>query len=588
MLKIHPLIQQLSKLRESSKEAVADANVSLDDELKNFLHIKRSVETELQTLITHGYEQQSSVLIMVCGNVGDGKSHLLAKMRESKKLSSALAAFKIYNDATESFSPNETSNDSLRRILAPFTDKNLEYAQEKVILAINLGTLNNFLEAWGEEFSYLKNYVARHGIVDPELVGTLSGQPQERHFKHVNFTNRHFFNLGASGALTDPVAQLLAKIVQQDDSNPIFRGYLAATAENWAPFDPVLHNYQLLFQPIYREVIAQLIVICIVKEKQIISFRQLLNFIYDIIVPYQLSQIDPKKYEYEIAKKDVEQRISFSLPYYIFENPRLSRIFHNLSLQDPAIRRYEKMDDRIVLMFTEVDSLKWLQENYTDIFPKMSGFEADKKVDDTIISKAYLRYEFFANAQELRYKDDYFQEYLTYLYAYSNNDKDGLRGIIELIKSATYSWNGGTKAKKKIIVPSEVKNSAYRVFKHLDLRGILPEDGEKIARAEIHEFRQDLLLKFSTKDNPPEKPFEIAIDYSLFVVLKNVALGYRPNKVDRYTYIGFDRFVEQVTLHAIEEMPLFVDQINFGKPLDYVFEFNDEYNEFTFTKTNKS
>lgn len=584
MLKIHPLIQQLSKLRESSKEAVADANIVLDDELKRFLHIRRPVEQELEEQILDAYNQDGPALIMVCGNVGDGKSHLLSKLRESKKLTEALPSFNIYNDATESFSPTQTSNDALKRKLADFSDQRLGEGKPRIILAINLGTLNNFLEAHGAEFSHMDGYVKRKGIIDEDTSIDHHEVPQDSYFRYVNFTNRHFFNLGPNGALASPITTLLAKVVSAEKNNPIYQGYLQAKEESWAPYDPVLHNYELLFKSTYREVVAQLIVTCIVMDKQIISFRQLLNFIYDIIVPYQLSEIDGPDYGHEIAKKDIGQRLAFSLPYYIFENPNLSRIFHSLNLHDPAVRRYEQMDERIILLFTEVDPFNWLSGEYKNLFPRRSGFEAQAALDYKVISKAYLRYEFFERSQDERYNNDYFREYLKYLYAFNNCDRQGLRGIVDLVKSATYAWNGGTIEKKVIIVPTAVKNSSYRIFKDLVIQGRLPKEAEFRVMDEITEFRQEIMLKFSTADNHPTEPFDLAIDYALFVLLKNVSLGYRPNKIDRYTYIGFDRFVEQLTFSAIELKTLYVDQINFGKPLDYQFEFDEENEEFTFLK----
>jgi len=586
MLNIHPLIQQLSKLRESSKEAVADANIVLDDELKNYLHIKRPVESELSALIEKGNQSTQALLILVCGNVGDGKSHLLSKLRKSKKLGEVLKAFKVFNDATESFSPSQTSNDSLRKILAPFAEGEITKGSDKVILAINLGTLSNFLAAHGEEFSSLRAFVTNKGIIDSDI-NKLSVDDQDTHFNFVNFTNRHFFNLGAEGALVEPLLDLLSKIVSDDPANPIYKSYLTTKAEHWAPFDPVMQNYELLLKPAFRKVLAQLIVSCIIKEKQILSFRQLLNFVYDIIVPFPLAQIEQAAYGFTVNKMDVIKRLSYSLPYYLFENPNLSKTFHNLALEDPAVRRYEGMDERIILMFTEIEPLEWIKSNYPDIFPLQSGYEPEVKLDYNVISKAYLRYEFFSHPENKRYQDDYFQEFLQYLYAFNNEDSKGLRGVVELVKSATYYWNGGTLEKKKIIVPTVVKNSSYRIFKDLTIRGNLPTVDAFMGRELITEFRQELLLSFSTGDFE-SPPINIAIDYALFVLLKNVANGYRPNKIDRYTYIGFDRFVEQLTFSSIEKKALFVDQINFGQPLDYQFEFDEEYQEFTFTKITKS
>lgn len=580
----HPLIAQLSKLRESSKEAVANAEIILDDDLKSYLHIRRKVQNDLESMVVEAGKLSHSVLLLVCGNVGDGKSHLLSKLKESEKVSSSLEKFKVYNDATESFSPDETSNDSLSRILSPFADENLGNDVVKIILAINLGTLSNFLEEKKDSFSKLRSYVERNKIIESDFINKSDREDSDVHFDFVNFTNRHFFNLGSEGAIVTPIVELLTKVTAEKDDNPIYQGYLAAKKQSWGPLCPVVKNYEFLSVESYREVVAQLLITCLVKEKQIISFRQLLNFVYDMLVPFQIAQLEAEKYGIILSNLSVEKRLEYTTPYYLFENPKLSKIFFNLYQHDPIIRRYEVLDEAVILLFTEHDPLSWLNTRFANIVPSEASVKAAEKIKHDVLVKAFLRFEYFNHSNNVMYLDDYFKEYLQALYAYNNCDAIGLRKAMELVKKAAYSWNGGTSDTKKISVPSSVKNSPYRIFREIDLKGNLPKEIEHKHQKEITEFKQEIVLRLSSTN---EYKFEIAIDYSLYVLLKKVSLGYRPNKLDRYTYINFDRFVEQATFSDIDGEELFVDQINFGAPLDYKFEYDDEYDEFTFTKIPK-
>ena len=72
-----------------------------------------------------------------------------------------LDSFELYNDATESSAPQLTSIDTLAEKLTPFNDENCNTDDGfKMILAINLGTLNNFIESEkGKSFSAIKKYV---------------------------------------------------------------------------------------------------------------------------------------------------------------------------------------------------------------------------------------------------------------------------------------------------------------------------------------------------------------------------------------------------------------------------------------------
>ena len=81
---------------------------------------------------------------MLCGSVGDGKSHLIAYLNSNHP--EIMSNFKIHNDATESFDPDKTAIDTLAKVLNEFDDNHIDSSNEKLILAINLGVLNNFME----------------------------------------------------------------------------------------------------------------------------------------------------------------------------------------------------------------------------------------------------------------------------------------------------------------------------------------------------------------------------------------------------------------------------------------------------------
>lgn len=583
-MQTHQLITQLGKLKESAKEAIANANTPIDDELKKYLHISRPVEQVLTGLVNDAANVSGPALVLVCGNVGDGKSHLLARLRGDDATARDFARFHIHNDATESYSPEETCNDTLSKVLQPFSDEYLGTENKKVILAINLGTLSNFLEERKADFGRLKRFVERHRIIEADGLVEGSGN-DDSIFRYVNFTNYHFYSLRADGPQIDLIETLLSRIVNDSPRNPIAQAYDWVSAQPWAALCPVKTNFELLRNESFRKVIATLLVACLVKEKQIISFRQLLNFVHDLLVPYPLAQTDVTKYLVQIQHLTEEDRLQFLAPYYLFENPKLSKIFYNFHQLDPAVRRYEALDERAILLFTDADPLEWLNTEFAPWLGRRLQLKPNDRIRHELIIKAYLRLNYFKNPTSAIYHDDHFLEYTKALFAYNNNDAAGLRNMIELVKKAAYSWNGGTSEKNKAIVPGTVKNTSYRVFKQLGLRAVLPRREDKKDQPVVNEFSQEITLKFAI---PPDQSFVITIDYSLYVLLQNVNAGYRPNKIDRHTYINFARFVEQVTFADIQGQTLYIDEINFGFPLDYKFEFNEEYQEFTFSKLHRA
>lgn len=151
-------ISELSKLRKLSAESVE--NTASFDAFKKYLHVLRPVESELRTLLSRVNSANKKTLVLLCGSAGDGKSHLLSYLRNADS-EHLLDMFELYNDATESSAPLLTAIDTLAEKLAPFNDDNyLNDDGFKMILAINLGTLNNFIESEkGQAFSALKKYV---------------------------------------------------------------------------------------------------------------------------------------------------------------------------------------------------------------------------------------------------------------------------------------------------------------------------------------------------------------------------------------------------------------------------------------------
>ena len=164
-------IAQLSRLRKLSAESVE--NTSTFDPFKEYLHVERQVEIELRELLRSVNSNQKKCLVLLCGSAGDGKSHLISYLKNSDT-EGLLDDYEPYNDATESSEPTLTSIDTLAEKLSSFNDENLEISDgKKMIIAINLGTLNNFIDSEkGKKFSKLKEYVFSNGSIGVQGVQT--------------------------------------------------------------------------------------------------------------------------------------------------------------------------------------------------------------------------------------------------------------------------------------------------------------------------------------------------------------------------------------------------------------------------------
>jgi DNA phosphorothioation-dependent restriction protein DptF len=590
MNKYHPLIYQLSKLKESSKEAIADAQLKTEDELKKYLHVERSVETDLRNIISAAASKPGSSLIMVCGNVGDGKSHLLSKLNQDNEFSKYMSVFNVHNDATESFSPDQTCIQTLRDILQPFSNENISTSSEKWILAINLGTLSNFLEEHAASFSAMRQFVTEHGIVNADNFEVSNQFIEESNFQYINFTNHHFYDLTINGVTATLFEKLFEKIVSDAPENPIHAAYQQLCQYSWSDRCPVRINFEFFAIEQNRKVIAKLLVECILKEKLIISFRQILNFVHDIIVPYELAIPDVGKYADQLARLSARSRLDYHLLNYIFERPQLSKIFTCFYRLDPSIRRYELLDEKAIALFTSVDPIEIFGHDFPELGDQLTSILSSNIDKQQVLFKAYQRLNFFYNHHSGLYDDDYFLSFTKALYFSNIRDAAGLKDINELVKNAAMLWNGSTLEQNKIMFSNLSRHSSYRLFRNIQFRSILPRSEEKINKDMLHQFISEVRVEFALpKGGDPSQdklPIGVDVDYSLYVLLQKVNKGYRPNKLDRNSFINFVTMVDKLIYQNSADEELFIDEVNIGYHLDYKLELN-EYNEFEFSKLNK-
>ena len=575
---MNPLLDELKKLRESSKYAVAQGTYSNLNGFKKYLHIERDVEKKLRTIITNASENNKSQLLLVCGNVGDGKSHILSHLHD--ELKDVISQFIIHNDATESHNPNESSNETLYKLLEGFKDENLKESRDKVILAINLGTLSKFIEEYGNEFIILKGYINSSKILDTDLIHNDEFDTSSN-FHHVNFTDYHIYSLTENGAVSDIITTLLEKIVSENEANTIYKAYQEYKVNVGDKiYCPILYNYEFLFNKNNRAIVSQLIIKAIIKSKEIVSLRTLLNFVYDILVPVDLSNISQADYFKVIDKMNGVDFFSNLIPNYIFEHPELSSLFEKIEGLDPCTNRNSETDD-ILLTLINAEQIftifsKHINNSYLD---KIESKIVQSSNHKTELSKLFVRLNYFSNYLEQKHLSDVdFDEYLVWLYHYNNNNLLFIEKIFKLVENAARNWNGDAKTNGKVIINVGKKQTQFRVFKDFELLPNVDISKEKFD-VQINKFTQEFSLSF--KINNETESIKIHVDFSLFKILRMISKGYRPNKKDNNNYVYFVNSINTLINQNNNKAPLYIDEVNIGKAVDYKFS-KDTFSGYKF------
>ena len=538
-------IEELSKLRKLSMESVE--NTASFAPFKQYLHVVRPVEDELRTLLRRVNRENKKCLVMLCGSAGDGKSHLMSYLRHADP-EGLLNSFELYNDATESSAPELTSIDTLYEKLAPFNDENYQVDDGyKMILAINLGTLNNFIESdKGKAFTKLKQYVDTNEIFSSytrkELYITDSV------FQHISFADYQVFTIKEDGVGTEFLSTLIGKVFCNIEENPFYQAYKNNDSCTLCQRCPVRHNYEFLSKPDHQQAVIKKIVEVVIKDKAIVSTRDILNLLYDIIVHPDFDYSDMC----HCATSEVKyltKYIQYSTPMLIYEYDDISPLLNCMRKHDILKERQAEMD----VAATRFHSLENIYEAFTEA---TSGTAYERLNDITKIAvlggiKPELKklvYRFIVRTKE--FKGEYqsstqkelLAEYIKYLYYQQSGKEKQLKKLYESTKKAIMNWDGQFDSDYICVDDS---NERFWVIEQLLIQSAIYKS-KAIEDDEVLRFSTNIKIRFRKSSGNDLETAEIDMDYALFEMISAMRDGYRPTVQDKNKHADFVSFVQRL------------------------------------------
>ena len=577
------LIQELSKLKESSKEAVEGLNTF--SKFKTYMHVNRNVQDELQQIILAADKEESAQLILVCGSVGDGKSHIISYFKN--KHSDVMSNFTLHNDATESLEPNKTSMDTLNDVLDNFSDEKIGTSTEKLILAINLGTLNNFIDSeYGKRFTVLQKYVESKKILEKSIIENRFDSSSNIQF--INFSDYNLYTLKDGKVQSKYIKELINKITNPSEVNDFYNSY-KENCSNCKNKDkcPIKANYELISEDNVQNAIVDLLVQCIIKKKIIISTRALLNFMYDLIIARSYIDVNSPMFKDKIGKLKNEEYINSLTPNIIFDHKELSFIFNALSTLDPLNVRNEKVDDFIIKFNNSTELIEFF-DHYID-YPKgyiekinnVNFDELEGRRIKTNLLKLFIRSYYLCGKGDLfSLNDEVYENFIKYLYFWNKGDKAKLIGLYGEIKDGILKWNGEAE-KNHINIFVGKTQVKYKVSEKLELKAdtsSLPINKD----SELIKFLTEMEIRY--KGDNLDTSCSIDIDYSLYDLLIRVGNGYRPNKKDKNNFIKFIEFINKIECAGSQNNQLTFTEKNKEENKKYRLEFDEEFEIYRFVE----
>ncbi|WP_231505597.1 DNA phosphorothioation-dependent restriction protein DptF [Bacillus sp. EB01] len=535
------LIRELKRLKESSQEAIENASQFSD--FKDYLHVDRKIQIDLENILEKNKNKTGPSLILLCGSVGDGKSHLLAYL--TKKNPQLIGGYKIFNDATESFSPNKNALETLEENLKGFSDELFNSSNDKVILAINMGVLHNFINTEHKQYHYqqLKKFVEDSELFSQNITTHFS----DNIFDLLSFGDYHSYELTEKGTISTFYSALIEKIVSSSGDNPFYQALLED--QNNSVETMAHQNYLLLQNKFVQEQIVQLVIQTIVKKKLVISARAFLNFIADILIPDILHPVS--------VLNDFD-KLNYSLPNLLFNRKERSFILDSINKIDPIHKRSTIIDGLIIELNTLND---WNNRLGDYIKDKIAGewlqpFLSKSNVTEhsfTLFFESFIRITYLTNQDFANnIKEETYTNYLKNLYYFNSGEKRKIKAFYEEIRSALFKWKGSPK---KDYIYLDKPTDKYRLAQKLELKPtiehLVPNMNEVLST-----FKSSILLAYHGGDSSDKIYLEI--DYPLYELLAKVQQGYRPNKKDEEDAIKFIEFIEKIMSFGDKQKELLI------------------------------
>lgn len=561
-------INELNRLRKSSNDSID--NVEKFDQFKSYMHVTRTAEDDLKKILRKINASGKKTLVLLCGSAGDGKSHLLSYLKNSDE-EHLIDNYFVYNDATESSAPSKTAIETLNDFLFSYRDENLERSGQNVILAINLGVLSNFIESeYGKSFSSLRKYVENSNILTSQVND--NEYDSESYFQHVSFSDYHMYSLTNEGLRAGYIEEILEKVFALSEENLFYKTYLEACSVcSLSKKCPVKMNYEYMMNKKRQMYVAELLVKTIIQDKMILTTREILNFICDIIVSQKFSinhfhsiLMDDSTYLKEFIKQIT--------PALLFDSSDVTNLMNMFKRYDPLLFRSEEADEKAIFYYVSTNVAQEIKNSF--INSPYYDVVCEDGMIERINSNRTLKINIYSILVRLQAinegstSEETYNEYLRDLYWYNSGKTKKLNRVYALIEKAVTQWCGSDEDGNYCL---DNRQSGFSLYEKVDMVPYLEQIPHPEETEELQRFIPSIIASFDGKNG---ERIDLDIDYSLYELLEKLNHGYIQTADDRNNHADFISFINRIlqtgslaktlTIHSENGTKATISQSMFG------------------------
>jgi len=546
------LVDELNRLRKSSGDSI-DSDKKFDD-FKKYIHVKREIEDDLKEILRNVNKARRKTLVLLCGSAGDGKSHMLSYLKNVDE-EHLLDNYRIHNDATESSAPNKTAIDTLNEVLSDFSDENINKPGRNLILAINLGVLNNFIESqYGDNFKTLRKYVSNHYILSTKIID--NNYDETSSIQHISFADYQLYSLTEKGADSQYIETLFERVFNSAKENPFYRAFCKGCNQcSMQTKCPVRYNYLFSSSHSIQQYVTKLLIMTIIKKKEILTTREILNYFYDITVPQNFTYTRLAKI---IPNDALLKNFLYGMtPSLIFEQEGVTTIMDHVRENDPLLYRNEKSDDFAVEYNVSTDVSQIIKEDvdktiYNDYLssPDLLQIANSDKEIKSIFFRCIVRLNAMNNNCVT---DSIYENYVKLLFYYNSGKQRQLGILYNSVKHALLQWCG-TDGDDHACIDSQ--NEIYSLYERIEFKPDLSCIPQEKNEERFHRFLPELIVGF--KNGNEEAAATLHIDFPLFQMINNLNNGYIHTVEDESNFTDFTSFITRVLRSGNSDQEVFI------------------------------
>lgn len=355
------------------------------------------------------------------------------------------------------------------------------------------------------------------------------------------------YSLVEKGIHAGYIEKIFEKVFSREDENVFYKSYQKACTDcPLAQKCPVKKNYEYLMDQKRQKYVAELLVKATIQDKVILTTRELLNFIYDILVSQNFSFTKFQR----LLSNDVaylKEFIKQITPALIFDSADVTVLMNMLQKYDPLLIRSEKADLKAISYYVSSDVTNeinnaFMSSPYKEIICA-SGMTAKINDDRQLKPGLFNLVVRVQHIDEGKSENEVYKRYLSDLYMFNAGKGKKLGQLYNMVEKSVAHWCGSDGEGNLCL---ENRYSDFSLYEKVKFKESIEHIQHPEETEELQRFVSTIVIAFK---DPDGEMIYLDIDYSLYELIYRLNQGYIQTAEDRNNHADFISFVNRI-LHT--------------------------------------